>query len=44
VGLGLSIASQAARLLGSDLAVESKVGVGSTFSFTVPPARTGDAK
>jgi signal transduction histidine kinase len=39
VGLGLTIASQAARLLGSDLAVESRVGVGSTFSFTVPPAK-----
>jgi signal transduction histidine kinase len=38
VGLGLTIASHAARLLGSDLAVESTLGVGTTFSFTVPPA------
>ena len=44
VGLGLNIASHAARLLGSDLAVESKVGEGSTFSFTVPPARPEQAQ
>jgi len=44
VGLGLTIASQAARLLGSDLAVESTVGVGTTFSFTVPPARAEMAR
>jgi signal transduction histidine kinase len=44
VGLGLSIASQAARLLGSELTVDSTVGVGSTFSFTVPPARTEDSR
>ena len=39
VGLGLNIASRAARLLGSDLHVDSKVGQGTTFSFTVPPAQ-----
>jgi signal transduction histidine kinase len=38
VGLGLTIAAQAARLLGSDLSVASTVGVGTTFSFSVPPA------
>jgi signal transduction histidine kinase len=31
VGLGLAIASQAAKLLGAELTVESKVGAGSTF-------------
>jgi len=36
VGLGLTIASQAARLLNGKLAVESKVGVGSTFILTLP--------
>jgi len=35
VGLGLFIASQAARLLGSKLEVESSVGAGSTFSVAL---------
>lgn len=39
VGLGLAIASQAANLLGADLAVTSRVGAGSTFRITLPPAR-----
>ncbi|HEX8523580.1 MAG TPA: sensor histidine kinase [Tepidisphaeraceae bacterium] len=43
VGLGLNIASHAARLLGSELTVQSTVGKGSTFSFTVPPARPQEA-
>lgn len=43
VGLGLTIASQAARLLEGELSVESKVGVGSTFFLRFPlrPHRTG---
>jgi signal transduction histidine kinase len=43
MGLGLNIASHAARLLGSQLQVESVVGEGSSFSFTVPPAQPGQA-
>ena len=37
VGLALAIASQAAKLLGTKLAVESHVGIGSTFTLTLPP-------
>lgn len=36
VGLGLAIASEAAKLLGADLAVESEIGVGATFRLTLP--------
>jgi signal transduction histidine kinase len=38
VGLGLAIASHAARLLGSELKVDSTLGKGSTFSFAVTEA------
>lgn len=38
-GLGLSIAQHYVRLIGGDLLVKSKVGVGSIFSFTIPYVR-----
>jgi signal transduction histidine kinase len=43
IGLGLTIASHAARILGSQLTVESKLGQGSTFSFVLPAAKPEDA-
>jgi PAS domain S-box-containing protein len=39
MGLGLSISRDLARAMDGDLAVSSKVGVGSTFTLTLPAAR-----
>jgi signal transduction histidine kinase len=46
-GLGLSIAQKIAQAHGGEMSVESQVGKGSTFSFTLPTAivsRGGDIK
>jgi signal transduction histidine kinase len=38
VGLGLSISRDLARAMGGDIVVRSELGVGSTFTVTLPAA------
>ena len=40
-GLGLSIVKHAVQSMGGEISVESRLGEGTTFSYTLPAARIG---
>jgi signal transduction histidine kinase len=42
IGLGLALSRKLARLLGGDLSVDSALGVGSTFTFVLPPVAVAE--
>jgi len=44
IGIGLLLAKDFAQFLGGNITVESKIGKGSTFKFTMPVSKSKDTK